>query len=266
MLDQKYSDQLDKVFVFLKANTKYNRVIQNGTYSEWLAPCTTTAQRLKSLLFHNVSAQSQPDLESLSKCWQLLNQHQTSAAKVTDIRGLADFIASNLPLKQGTDPGDKVNEFERLWHLLQRVKGWGKKTSALFVKSLIQIHTDPGNTALKFLTDFKIGPEAQPYLPVDVVISHIFKNHLRPGEAPNFNRINRVLRTKYVVFEDLIVWDDLWFWGFITQRSKKKMGAEKFIRVTDVNMPKFWGLQHAPWDLAGEVEVKADKFLKIISV
>lgn len=56
-------------------------------------------------------------------------------------------------------------------------------------------------------------------LPVDTVIKHIFKRI--NGTEMNFDSINNFLiNGGYRSNEKMLIWDDLWFWGFITQNAQ----------------------------------------------
>jgi hypothetical protein len=252
------SRRLDRAFSFLQENTKYNQIIQNRTYRDWLCPCANVADSLSSLLFSNVTTQPLPKLDHLSHCWKKLHLHRHELGDVTDIGGLASWISKYLLEKQTVDPGYTVDEFKRLWVVLKNVNGWGEKTAALFIKSLINIHVDPANKDLRFLRHFKISNLVQPYLPVDKVIKHIFEHHFASRGSLSFTGINKELWARYSSTRDLIVWDELWFWGFITQRSRAST------RITELNMSKFWAIRHAPGDLENEVEDKAHEFIKIL--
>ena len=42
----------------------------------------------------------------------------------------------------------------------------------------------------------------------------------------------------------MLIWDDLWFWGFITQRSAPKSHGGG--RTVGWNEGKYWSIPHAP--------------------
>lgn len=94
------------------------------------------------------------------------------------------------------------------------------------------------------------------YLPVDSVIIYIFqKIGLHPA---NFLSVNKVLRALYTA-EQMLVWDDLWYWGFFTQVS------DGINRQCGWNQDKFWCQVTAP--KAQEVQVRrlGEEFLRIIT-
>ena len=250
------ADRLENVFHFLKENSKYNRSIQNKTYRDWLSPYRGTADRLKSLMFNVVNTQSRAKLDLLSKCWKGLHAGRAGANALESVGQLADYLA-NVLLE--TRCRREPEHFEDLWTVLKSVPGWGQKTSALFVKSVVRIHMDRNNEDLRFLSNFQMKASVRPYVPVDNVIIHIFNKHLRTGgQELGFGGINALLRKQHTSAKDLLLWDDLWFWGFITQESRNE------IRRTALNMAKFWSIHHAPGDLEREVTRHAKQFIKIL--
>ena len=56
-----------------------------------------------------------------------------------------------------------------------------------------------------------------------------------------FDKINRILSKNYTG-DEIEVWDDLWFWGFITQKGSDSN------RSFEWNEDKYWSLLHTPKD------------------
>ncbi len=96
------------------------------------------------------------------------------------------------------------------------------------------------------------------YLPVDSVIIAIFKK-LDSTVNWDFDKINKTLKSKYNGHE-IEVWDDLWFWGFITQNGS----GDK--RAFEWNENKYWALKESDKSrkTITEIKEKADKFLKTL--
>lgn len=95
------------------------------------------------------------------------------------------------------------------------------------------------------------------YIPVDTVIIEIFK---RIGfDRCNFDTINKEV-AKYYHGEAIEVWDDLWFWGFITQRRSGNQ------RTLGWNPNKYWSLENSNKDeiIITEIKEKAEHFLKLL--
>ena len=148
---------------------------------------------------------------------------------------------------------DHDDRWLALFYALKRQSGWGDKTAALFIKNLIDIHKS-NDESLHFIKDFE-APKSQlsVFLPVDRVIIQIFdglkQQHLYEG-ACNFSGINKCLHS-YMEFSespDLLIWDDLWFWGFITQKVTDKK------RVTQWNSAKYCSLLFSPIDQMGAIK------------
>src|SRR5690606_8375511 len=73
------------------------------------------------------------------------------------------------------------------------------------------------------------------YLPVDAVIISIF-NSLE-NKNWDFKNINKKL--KEYDGNDIEIWDDLWFWGFITQKGTGN------VRKMEWNLNKYWTLRES---------------------
>ncbi len=95
------------------------------------------------------------------------------------------------------------------------------------------------------------------FLPVDEVIKEIFR---RIKACPaNFKGINKYLKKQFCPAE-IEVWDDLWFWGFITQKGT----GDK--RTLGFNTGKYWLQLHTPKTKTAikEIETKCQIFIEII--
>ena len=95
------------------------------------------------------------------------------------------------------------------------------------------------------------------FLPVDAVIIAIFK---KLGYKNNdFEGINNKLN-KYYIGDEIEVWDDLWFWGFITQKGTGENREHVW------NDSKYWSLEHSDKnaEIIEDIKKQAAKFLKIL--
>ncbi len=101
------------------------------------------------------------------------------------------------------------------------------------------------NLKKRFWKDVDVLEGDQMRLPVDSVITTVFESITQSGrlqDAPSvtFAGINRYLRDHLGYRDrDLLVWDDLWFWGFITQRTADGR------RTHEWNEAKYWAVPHA---------------------
>jgi hypothetical protein len=157
----------------------------------------------------------------------------------------------------------KINsrtKWDHLFAVLQLCPGWGEKTAALFVKAAYLIHADTKNEALRF---WRNAPELvdgdRIYLPVDAVMKHIFQEHFSK-RLNTFSSINNYIFQHGYTPHQMIIWDDLWFWGFITQNSKN--GS----RIDVWNEAKYWTQQHTCKEQSSidEVKKRAEEFLEIL--
>jgi hypothetical protein len=247
--------KLVAILRFLKRNRKWNRNLQRAFYEHVLGLAEDPPGRLKSLLFSSVNAQSQPDLNLLCAFWRKVEAYKWRRKPLTVgfvTTALASFLDESDKATWQNSPADS---WQRLFQVLRLQNGWGDKTAALFVKAAINVHR-ASDASLHFLT-FD-GPILKPgdrlYLPVDAVIARVFKE-LSDGKA-NFSSINKKLQD--FSQRDMLVWDDLWFWGFITQRSD---GDERKI---EWNPGKFWGLQFSPKTHEKAIEGLAGEFIRLL--
>ncbi|EPR15834.1 hypothetical protein M527_23590 [Sphingobium indicum IP26] len=146
-----------------------------------------------------------------------------------------------------------------MWHSLSRAQGFGDKTAALFVKALVDVHTLEINRDLRFLDDFRVDSQDVIRVPVDSVITYIFR--LITGRTLKFSTINEIIRRSGLHREsEATIWDDLWFWGFITQHG----GGES--RQLAVNEAKFWSILGSPKEQWSDIRRAAEKFIMILDM
>jgi hypothetical protein len=241
------------LFAFLRHNQGINRDVQEGFVSEALSPATVEERAL--LLMHRVlQTQTLPNLDHILAFFK----------SITSGRGLhscSDFrrCVRDQALRKSTARDLSVE--------LARCPGWGPKTAALFVRNLALIQRSP-NLHGRFWPDIDVMKDDEVWLPVDAVIIAIF-SRLSPmiarPELNNFNRINRYLRHELGYSStEMLVWDDLWFWGFITQRSTKG----QTLRAYGWNEAKYWAIPHSPKDAASikRIQNRAEDFLSLSSL
>jgi hypothetical protein len=246
------SKKLKRVFEFLKENSTWNQSLQYAEYRKSLSFCGSDEERLRALLYSSLVSQSKPRLESVAEFWKIFEAYKSIDGRPTVI-SLVDFF--------GGEKGCNLNSpFKSLFNTVKSQPGWGKKTAALFVKNVIKIHQS-SDSKLHFFKDAKrhianIDAD-EVYLPVDKVISHIFESYFDLAGS-SFESINNYIKSYGYRASEMIIWDDLWFWGFITQNSKDGE------RDTQWNGDKFWSLQFTQKDKAKEIEKLAKKFCHIL--
>lgn len=205
--------------------------------------------KILSLLYIVANTQSQPRIDQLANSFRFFYENEDS---------LISF--NNFILKINPTNKPKIN-YDYLFKGMVKQQGWGNKTAALFVKIIFHMHNNDYSKELKIWEDApnEINNNDSLYLPVDEVIKFIF-NSLEPSVTWNFNNINRRIAEKYSGRE-IEVWDDLWFWGFITQKGSGKN------RSLEWNNNKYWTLKESSkneLDIV-EIEKKAKEFIKIVS-
>ncbi len=257
---------IQDLFDFLVTNKKYNKKVQEEDIRRTLASYDTVEERALRLLYEIVNTQSQPKLDPIAKFFQHVRERSDA---LSNYAGFSAFLGVELDQKEG------------LFEALRSQEGWGDKTAALFVRNLAVIAATPELSQM-FWIDINRVNKKPIRLPVDKVIEAIFL-HLRiRDEDPlhrvkGFKAINRYLsdELKYER-EDMLIWDDLWFWGFITQRSKAikledgvadktQADSKAQQRQYGWNAAKYWSIFTAPKDEETIIKIEglANDFLRI---
>lgn len=257
LLTDELGSKLGDIFDFLVQNREFNEVVQRAGYRREVLPWSDTGSKLRSLLHSKANTQTSPKLDVLQPTWLKLHQNFDKFEKVKSPRELNEALWTLARPNVTRDPVSG-QVFEEMWTALNSAAGFGSKTAALFVKSIVEIHTLEINRELRFLPDVSVGPEDRFKVPVDTVIQHIFVS-LGVANA-NFNSINALIaQSGFSCAERPTLWDDLWFWGFITQRSDNSAG-----RRNCVNDAKFWSILGAPGDRWEQIHTAAEEFLRLI--
>jgi len=240
-------EPLKNIFEFLTENRIYNKELQTRYYSGIVKPQNSKAEKVISLLYHTANTQSQPKIDNLAEFYKKIYRNSDL---LNSFSGFMSIINSN-----GTEP----NNYSGLYNGMKNQNGWGEKTSALFAKSIFHLHNNEYPNELKIWNDAPSDLEKNDnfYLPVDAVIIAIFKE-IKPKNW-NFKNVNKIIEENYSG-KDIEVWDDLWFWGFISQIGTgdgRKMGW---------NLNKYWNLRESDksQEKIAEIKLKAEQFLKIL--
>ena len=254
---RKIKSDLEKIYSFLKSNREYNEKTQHMAYAASLRPWGDKYGRISSLLHAIFQTQAKPSLNKSSKTWQALFENRQA---FNAVQNPAELLTALLKLKQkhgnqAENAGAKT--FDKMWCVLKDIPGFGKKTAALFIKAIIDVHTLEVNRELRFLNDFRVDNDDFVRVPVDAVILYIFK--CVTGKTLDFVTINELIfKVAGRDNAEATIWDDLWFWGFITQHG----GGAK--RKLEVNEAKFWTILGSPKDKWGEIEKKSEEFIQIL--
>jgi len=241
-------NKLNDLFNFLDSNRRYNHYLQEGFYKSIVLPFETPKDKVVSLLYNIANTQSQPNIDKLANFFKSI---------IPDNECFESF--SNFVYKINSNSQIKVC-FESLFKGMEQQSGWGNKTSALFSKTIYHLHNGHYSEKLKIWNDVPkfIDETDNFYLPVDSVIITIF-NKIDGSTNWNFNNINSKLKINYNK-QQIEVWDDLWFWGFITQKGSDNNRALVW------NENKYWSLKETDKDpeMINEIRLKSLEFLKII--
>jgi hypothetical protein len=239
-------DKLKAIYAFLLDNRAYNKDLQEKYYTSIISCRVDIKDKVSSLLYNVANTQSQPKIDKLAQFYQFI---------YADIESLTSF-KKFVKRVSGKENGCYANLFQGL----KKCSGWGEKTSALFVKAIFHLHSGRYNDNLRLWDDAPqdIGENDRIFLPVDAVIMEIFK---KIGFVRcKFTAINDEIN-KYYDGAAIEVWDDLWFWGFITQKGSGDQ------RAFGWNLNKYWSLEHSNKDVLviKEIEEKSECFLKLLS-
>jgi len=201
-------------------------------------------------LYNIANTQSQPKIDTLSAFYREIG---TNPDKLVSFKEFINLLNPS---------NNQTYNFNSLFEGMRKQNGWGDKTAALFVKSVYHINSGEYGENLKFWDDCpsKIDDNDKFFLPVDAVIIAIFKE-INPNVKRDFKGINKFLKDeKNYSNLDIEIWDDLWFWGFITQKGSDDN------RSFGWNDNKYWNLFETNKD-AKEIEIieeKANEFLNIL--
>lgn len=215
-------ERLDRIYEFLLEHRQYNKELQEKYYKSTLLWHNDIESKVFSMLYGAANTQSQPKINKLAEFYRFIYE---------DLDVLSSFE------KLVHRISDKRNgTYLDLFKGLKGKSGWGPKTSALFVKSIYNIHSGKYDPKLRIWADAPstISTNDQLYLPVDQVIIEIFKRI--EDKKWTFSSINKLLN-KHYAGEQIVIWDDLWFWGFITQKVENKK------RIFVWNQNKYWALE-----------------------
>lgn len=239
--------RLKHIFQFLNDNQNWNQQFQYFECRRSLAYCASELNpdlaRLNELLRATAATQSQPRMGLLGPFWRSLHAFETGG--VNSMEAFTAHLEATMPLTNAKNVA--AGSWERLYLALKEPSGWGAKTSALFVKNVICIHQGPAE--FHFWKDaFELSRNSMKddrlYLPVDRVIEELFG--ALGMQRPNFEKINKLLHAEYNT-DEMLVWDDLWYWGFFTQIVVKDKGSGNINtknytrdRKMQWNSDKFW--------------------------
>jgi hypothetical protein len=241
--------KLDQMFEFLNSNRRYNKNLQERFYNSVVSSCSENEDKIISLLYSIANTQSQPKIDKLA------NTYKAILSSKDCLSSFSNFV------KQINSQRSVTLNYANLFDGMKCQDGWGLKTAALFTKCIYHLHNGQYSDHLRIWNDVpnSISKNDDFYLPVDAVIISIFRKIDKTNKW-DFIKINKLLKSKYSK-EQIEVWDDLWFWGFITQNGSGQT------RLFQWNENKYWVLKESdknPKTIL-EIKTKAEEFLKILS-
>jgi hypothetical protein len=245
---------IDQLFEFLKANSGHNRAFQKRYYESLFGGVSSHSERVIQLLYSVVNTQRQPKIDPIGQFFKKLHDNK---AELVSFSQFLDLHGQN----------DTEKPFYSLYQGLKSNPGWGPKTSALFVKNVINIHLIEDYKAFRFWDDIPLDflPSDQIYLPVDIVIINLFIEFIDTS-CKDFESVNKFLNKKYKKVAEILLWDDLWFWGYFTQIPFQKSNAYYAKREFLWNENKYWASAESNKDELYMQELKnlAREFMLIL--
>lgn len=238
--------KINKLYKFLKKNHQYNKKLQLCTYKSWVQWQNDVFDKVITVLHGVANTQRQPKMDYLSIFFQDISNNKHCC------NSFSDFV-TKLHQKPVTA------SYKNLFLGLMQQPGWGPKTAALFTKSIYQMHNEGSARCLHFWHDvpsYIINGNDELYLPVDSVISEVFSK--LGFIKTDFAHINDFLQAFFIA-EEVDVIDDLWFWGFVTQKT---IGKE---RIFGWNPNKYYSLIYtdkAPAKVK-QIETLSEQFINI---
>lgn len=247
MNNEKLYNKLSQIYIFLKQNKKYNSSLQFNYYQRLLSPHSKKKDKVFTLLYNVANSQKAPKMDMLTELYKKI--YETKDA-TTSMRSFISCMGTN-------NRGD----FSDLYYNLIDQKGIGPKTAALFCKCIYQIHNNKRFSRFEFWADSKKRKisNGQIFLPVDRVIISIF-NRLDPTISWDYKKINAIINNKYTSTQ-IVLWDDLWFWGYLSQNSQNNDTQIKY----EWNEAKYWGLPDANKNPRNIEKIKSicEKFIQL---
>ncbi len=246
-------EKLAKLFKFLINNRIYNKELHKRYYKSIILLEESKKDKLFTILIHIYNTQAFPNIDHIANFLRDINEDDEC------MKTMHKFIKKLYPNFTNN------SNYRGLFAALRNKPGWGDKTAALFVKCIYHLHNgeyfiDKDSEKYKIWDDVpkKLDKEDEFYLPVDGVITFIFKN-LNNNRNWYFDNINQEIK-KYYKNVEIEIWDDLWFWGFITQEVKNKKRSLKW------NENKYWATKETDKneEIIKEIKTKAQRFLSLI--
>jgi hypothetical protein len=238
---------LTEIFLFLEQNRNFNLKLQQKYFKRNVLSEIDTESKILALLYEFAYSQSKPNIDKITEFFKFVKDQPHH------LNSFESFVKRIYP--KNSKP-----RYKNLFCGMVDQPGWGVKTAALFTKSIYQLHNGSLSKELKIWNDIpQLTEEDKLYLPVDSVITCVFIK-LNFPEPVSFKSINKFLHDNYSN-KEIEIWDDLWFWGFITQKGS---GIN---RIHTWNESKYWILRDSDKnpETINTIMIKAQEFIDIIN-
>jgi hypothetical protein len=253
------TEKLSEIFKFIsnEENRIYNQKIQLGFIETWIGDKGLQLnKKVLNLLYNIFNTQSQASIERGADFFKKLHNNPDYYKSFYDF---CKFVSGNPNLEKNNA------NFEYAFENLKKFNGWGEKTASLFLKVIYEVHNGRFSDYSFWVDVPNKESTDRLFLPVDQVILFIFKKIY--SIDLNFKKINDLLYKTYKKPDEILIWDDLWFWGYISQQSYSDNGKSKR-KFVDFNNAKYWTLLNSDKD-KDAIELTQSKtfeFLNLILV
>lgn len=254
-------DKIKRIFKFLKENREYNKNYQTLSYKKAFSISNNNIEKVLALCYDIINTLPSTKIDSFENFFTTLLENKN---KIITFKWFVELLWWP----------KNSNSYKDLYTTLQKQYWWWDKMSALFVKVVYHLHNcNYLWDTWKFWEDYpKEILDNDLELPVDIVIKHIFymivndynfdenyfTNKITVSTINNFLRQNFPEETKWTNME---IWDDLWFWGYFTQKVFTKWVSE---RMYIWNNPKYLLDSLSDKNNIEEIRRKAEEFINIL--
>jgi len=245
-------EKLNEIKKFLELNKQYNHELQQKFAQKSLTNAKEPFDKLVALLYDTIDTQSRPNI---NRTYKFMTKIFEAKDSLDSFDGFFEFI-----VHKSVSEFNNKNIYEQLFSNMKKQSGWGPKTSALLIKNIYNYHHSFDIQELKIWNDVPKVSDNNDILnvPVDAVIFAIFMK-LDSKTNFTFEKINKILQDNFTNNE-IILFDDLWFWGFITQKGGRD-------RTYEWNEEKYWSIKESQKDenILKNIREKSLEFTNILT-
>lgn len=219
-------EKLNTIFEFLQRNKDLPKELRDYEYGKAMYNTNLyMPEKVIALMHFALHTQNQPKLDYLYRFFKDYDK----MGKYSTMQGFVQSLVSIRPASKGQllldKEGAALPTYKNMYYALSAQSGWGPKTAALFTKIIFHLHTEYQDQGFWEDAPVTIEENDELFLPVDEAIMHIFKEI--KDIKWDFDFINQEIKYHWQG-ADIALWDDLWFWGFLSQQTIAKKRVMQF--------------------------------------